>query len=518
VANEAELEALGEAPPQIRREIGISTNESRLGTITRLIHVAVGCRAEWLLAIGIWASVLIQPSSAQGEAVACGAADLSLLEQQLKTAAPVEARPVTRFLTAGGVGELAVKHPLNEPNGDVSITRARVFDTNETTQAPFKSNRELPVLSIQRAPEPSEPGAVAGFRPTDSIVVRFDLPETSARSLWQRRNLVAIGCHDNTLAAWGIARAHVSNGIIVSTISTLVIVLLYSLFTLAVFHIRNRDYPLAPKYPAYASIEKYSFWEYLFNPVRLTANAFNQASVQKLQILMFSFLVGGMLLSLVLKTGGLSDLSITVAGLLGISGVGAAAAQATNSNRERMNFDNWVWLVRKQVLPIHQVAVQAPSWGDLVRTNREFDVYKLQTLLFSLVVAAALLVGGESGLATFTVPETLLGILGLSQVVYLAGILVRPPSVGDLNEALTKLRQLETTLQIAVAHNADTDEKGKLPEPLPPADPAATAAQRKARAVNATKLYNEQADQVEVMIESALEVEVNREKLNPSLT
>jgi hypothetical protein len=38
------------------------------------------------------------------------------------------------------------------------------------------------------------------------------------------------------------------------------------------------------------------------------------------------------------------------------------------------------------------------------------------------------------------VPETLLGILGLSQVVYIGGILVRPPAVNDLDEALTKLR------------------------------------------------------------------------------
>ena len=50
-------------------------------------------------------------------------------------------------------------------------------------------------------------------------------------------------------------------------------------------------------------------------------------------------------------------------------------------------------------------------------TNLEFDVYKLQTLIFSVVVAIALLASGEERLSSFTVPDTLLGILGLSQVV-----------------------------------------------------------------------------------------------------
>ena len=72
MASKAQLDALGQAPPLIRREIGIGKNDSLLGTVIRLINVAVGCRAEWLLAVGLLASVLIQPSSARGEAVACG--------------------------------------------------------------------------------------------------------------------------------------------------------------------------------------------------------------------------------------------------------------------------------------------------------------------------------------------------------------------------------------------------------------------------------------------------------------
>ena len=86
-------------------------------------------------------------------------------------------------------------------------------------------------------------------------------------------------------------------------------------------------------------------------------------------------------------------------------------------------------------------------------TNREFDVYKLQTIIFSLTVAIAMMIAGASSLTNFNVPENLLGLLGLSQVVYVGGILVRPPAVGDLDDALTKLRQA-----------GETAESGKITE------------------------------------------------------
>jgi hypothetical protein len=113
-------------------------------------------------------------------------------------------------------------------------------------------------------------------------------------------------------------------------------------------------------------------------------------------------------------------------------------------------------------------------------TGREFDVYKLQTLIFSAVVAVALWVTGEDRLGSFAVPETLLGILGLSQIAYVAGALVRPPSVPDLDKALTELRELEAKLQLAVAHNVDVDKDGNLPMslPAPPSSPRTATGSR----------------------------------------
>jgi hypothetical protein len=226
--------------------------------------------------------------------------------------------------------------------------------------------------------------------------------------------------------------------------------------------------------------------------------------------------VAGMLLSLTLRVGLLSDLSLTVLGLLGISGVGAAVAQATTTTRTRLSFDNWVWLVRRHLVPISEVDDDGPRWGDLVLTNREFDIYKMQTIVFSLVVAAALLVGGEEQLASFTVPEALLGILGLSQIVYLGGVLERPRSINDLNDALSELRTREDTLRTAVTYDTDTDANGKLPKlPDKPAETRPSLATTKA--VTAVQRYRTQARQVALMIESTLEVEVDESKLEPDL-
>jgi hypothetical protein len=154
-----------------------------------------------------------------------------------------------------------------------------------------------------------------------------------------------------------------------------------------------------------------------------------------------------------------------------------------------------------------------------VMTNREFDIYKLQTLIFSVVVAVALLARGEEHLASFSVPETLLGILGLSQVVYISGTLAGAPSVAELDQALKNLRDIEARLQTAVALNIDTDADGKLPTSLPTLpDQLPSLSARRDHAVNAMKVYEKLADQVEIMLESTFGAEVDRRRLEPTLS
>jgi len=396
----------------------------------------------------------------------------------------------------------------------------RVFVTSRPEPASWKVLSEPTVISVKAVPEKT----YEGFSPTDSSVVRFITPALQ-NSFWEKRTFVVRFCEPRAPGvnpatapgdAWAIVEVPLSPPIWAKLITVVVLALFYIAFALAVSKIHNQPHPLAVKWPAFVRPRDYGWLEHL-DPVVLTANAFNQGSIQKLQVLLFTLLVSGMVLSHVLTLGVLSDLSVTVAYLLGISAVGAAVAKKTSASRDRLSFENWAWLVKKRVIPINQVQAD-PRWSDLVMTNREFDVYKLQTLIFSAVVAVALLASGEEGLASFTVPETLLGILGLSQVVYVAGTLASPPSMADLDQAITSLGELESKLQTAVARNIDTDGDGKLPTPLPaPPAPLPSLPDRQANAVNAMRLYAKKADQVEIMLESTLGAVVDRTLLDPAL-
>ena len=419
----------------------------------------------------------------------------------------------TSFLPNGREGQILVRRKHSD------TTVVRVFEAKGADPTSWKAPNEpfeITVISIRPAPE----NTYAGFTPTDSSIIRFLVPR-HAQSLWQRRTFLVRLC-DNPPSGdvLAVVPVLVSPPLLSKIISIVLLAISYCLFAFAVSRTRAKPHPLAVKYPAFGPHKKLG-WLHHLDPVVLTANAFNSGSIQKLQVLLFSLLVSGMVLSLVLTLGVLSDLSPTIALLLGISAVGAAVAQKTTTTRDRLDFENWAWLVKKNVLPINPAHEVEPKWGDLVVTNREFDVYKLQTLIFSVVVAVALLVGGEERLASFAVPETLLGILGLSQVVYVAGTLARPASIGDLDQALSNLREMEGKLQTCIARKTDTDDKGKLPDKLPDPQPPPASQQelkeRIANAKNAVRLYSDLADQVEIMIESCLNAKVERDKLDPSV-
>jgi hypothetical protein len=97
----------------------------------------------------------------------------------------------------------------------------------------------------------------------------------------------------------------------------------------------------------------------------------------------------------------------------------------------------------------------------------EFDIYRFQILIFSVVVGGALLFTGLFGLANFELPAALMGLLGLSQVVYLSGKVVSKPETVELNKAITSLRKQAAAAarkgHEAASGGAEYDYKG-VPE------------------------------------------------------
>jgi hypothetical protein len=218
-------------------------------------------------------------------------------------------------------------------------------------------------------------------------------------------------------------------------------------------------------------------WYRYLDPVYMTASADGKGSMSKLQILFFSMIVAGLLAYILVRTGVLSDVSSTILLLLGIAGFGSAAAKGTDVKKSRLDPDNAAWLVGKGWLaPSGLSATNTPSWHDIVTSDGEFDVYRYQNCIFSLIVGTGLLLAGVNELATFSIPQTLLGMLGLSQGVYIVGKLVTPTSVGDLDSTITELRALEKKFMDAAATNPD-------PTPGAPGD-ALTIAKRRAGDIN----------------------------------
>jgi hypothetical protein len=402
----------------------------------------------------------------------------------------VAAAPVTTVLPAEGDARIVFNRPLDRAN-------PQRFIVLEPTQ------RNLPTVeSVETTTEK----ILKDYPANESVLLHVNIPD-SVFPLWHRREFLIVECSAEKFRSWAQVHAYVSSryvGLFCIPIALLTYVLAIS----SVYVSRkqsakkqNAEGRLAEKYPSVFAAKEFETVDF-FNPIQLTANAFSQASVQKLQVLMFSFLVGCLVLYLVLRTGTLADMSGTVVALLGISGVGAAVSQMTYTSKTRLSFDNWAWLQSNSVLKVQ--AARAPQWKDLVLTNREFDVYKLQTIIFSLAVAAALVVTGASGLATFQIPSAMLGVLGLSQVVFVGGILVRPPATEDLDDTLTTLRAAAGRYSEALARGTDVDADGKLID---------SGVDSQHVAQNAKRQYEHLVELAIPMIESTLEVEVDKNNL-----
>ncbi|WP_143062349.1 Ig domain-containing protein [Paraburkholderia diazotrophica] len=349
--------------------------------------------------------------------------------------------------------------------------RAVLMDTdtvNLLTSTGRQTNRDMnPIIArfaeIYPAARVSAEAATTGEAGTDFMrrestesktIVRFG-PDLNHVPLWSSRAVVfVIGCSgaDASVPAF-IASfdTRVSNKAWCLAFAVFLCILSYCLAVLATFFIRKSQRmadKAGPDHPQTGT--NYASWQRHFDPVVLTAGANGRGSPAKLQVLFFSLLILGLVFYIWMLTGHLTGLSTTVLLLMGISGLGATASAGAELTKNRLDFENWAWLIDRGWLPAGGVAeANLAQWKDIVATDGEFDVTRFQMVTFSVLVGLALLGAGahQNDLSSFDIPQALLGILGLSQVVYVAGKLVAPPSISDLNKQLAVLRQAETTLR-----------------------------------------------------------------------
>ncbi|HEY1474703.1 MAG TPA: hypothetical protein VGF53_11540 [Pseudolabrys sp.] len=216
-----------------------------------------------------------------------------------------------------------------------------------------------------------------------------------------------------------------------------------------------------------------SFWAAL-DPVELTKNPYGRGSIAKLQIFVFTFIVFGLLLFNVMRNGLLANMSPDVLYLMGISAAGAVGGKLTYVARRRLNLENWAWLRRKKWLPPEGDVAPRARWSDLFTDSggKEFDPYRFQMAVFSVVVAIALIRTSAGSLEAFKIPTELLALLGISHTVFVAGQGIDNTGYDELDKKLDDVRKhekkyLDLKVQVEAA-TARAVAQG-LPYP-PPAD------------------------------------------------
>jgi hypothetical protein len=352
-----------------------------------------------------------------------------------------------------------------------------------------------------------ESGAIGAVRiPDDDALVKANMVEPGAALLtlrvpdsiggyWNPVELYVWTCTGNIVKSRSILTTYAVSWYAAGMIVWPAVLLLYLLAAIA-----TRTTDVRTGVPLYR----------YFDPVYLTAGSDGKGSLSKLQILFFSLIVFGLLSYILARTGALSDLSSSIAYLLGIAGIGSAMAKGTDEQKNRLSFENRAWMIRKGWLPsAGWAAVNTASWHDIITNDGgEFDVYRYQSCIFSLTVGGALLVNGVTELASFTIPQTLLGILGLSQLVYIGGKAVGTSAVAELDGAVTSARAAEAKLVEAATAKPDATTAGVAAVAVPVAS-TKEASYRE---------YMDRATDAKILFESLTERTVTAEQLKPSVT
>lgn len=168
-----------------------------------------------------------------------------------------------------------------------------------------------------------------------------------------------------------------------------------------------------------------------------------QTALAQLQMLMFTLIVASLLFYQWLRTGLLQELSTDLLYLIGISTLGAAGSQIGSALKKGLTPDmvRYAHQLDWFTAPLAQTCKRADPAG-LLTTNKRFDIYKFQMLVFSIVIAAYVIAAGADELDKLHISATLLTLMGISQGAYVGGN-VTSDSMSVLQEQLRGMHTLQ---------------------------------------------------------------------------
>lgn len=133
-----------------------------------------------------------------------------------------------------------------------------------------------------------------------------------------------------------------------------------------------------------------------------------RASLSQFQIVLWMFVIGAATAYVMVLSGNLIPLTEGTLALLGISGLATLGSQlAPRGTADRAEAE------------ASREGAAAPSWRDLIASDGEIDVTRLQMLFFTVLIAVFVSIHVIDSFQIPEIPPSFLGLMGLSNGVYL---------------------------------------------------------------------------------------------------
>ncbi len=148
--------------------------------------------------------------------------------------------------------------------------------------------------------------------------------------------------------------------------------------------------------------------------LRLITAGDGRAALSQFQIMLWSFVVGGGAIYVMMLTGDLIDVTTGTLVLLGISGGATLATEMSKGSTARTPVD------------------RPPRWADMVTSpdGTEIDVTHVQMLFFTVITALFVTIKIVTGYAIPEIPDGFLVLMGLSNGVYVSKTLIPVAGAG----------------------------------------------------------------------------------------
>lgn len=391
---------------------------------------------------------------------ACTATDWPLFWRRIRAQAdtarvavslPNQVELAAKAVPDGSAQRLRLEHPLNPQREYLAVWLYFGPDRIEGQGGTARTVTQASGLRLAPSVPKPAPQSASETETTVSIPALAGLAGLSGLALYRTATLVVLGCdrYTHTVTFLGTTELDISDGQTMRVLAAVIVLGIYLIAALAARSGRRRRSD-APETGLAAAL----------HPLVVTQDALGRGSLSRMQILFFTLIVVGTLLYVFLRTGVVSNLSADLLWLMGIAGAGTVLAQQVTASRQpkgAVSVAALTWLAAHGVLR----ESRTPRWRDLFFSGGEFDIYKLQNLVFSPFVGLTVLAAGVNDLAALDIPDNLMALLGLSQVVYVGGKAVQPaPGAEAIEAAVASASAAERAMQ--QAHDAATLAQGPV--------------------------------------------------------